>query len=378
MRILLPISAALLLSAAPGQAQDMSGAKSFCSDVPAYALSSDEFPFIERSGDNPSISQSFAASQCIEQIIMPESSAPSGPSTLQAMSDAPLSLQQTGLNTVNLFSSDQPVSNLTQRFSGTQTIHNSIVAGALGALTTISQSGVNTANTIEGTTIELAVQVMETGALQAVDNSLQIGGSIASISQAGDNIANIARAEYAIGVGVQEIGSESAQIVTNRLDLAAGSNIADHIHQSGTNVGNMLIADTVDSVIRRFDGTQVVDNTVILNDGHRPHITQSGNNIANFILAQSVGTISQISTGTQRVYNSVRGPDGREIRHANFEQSQSNYMGASNVVNLMIVGSRNAGQDNDEMEISQQAEFSQTANGTGGQSQSGNVLVINR
>ena len=253
------------------------------------------------------------------------------------------------------------------------------MANALGALTNISQSGSNTANTIDGTTIDLAIQIMGPGAAQSVSNSLHVGGAMGGISQTGDNIANLARAEYAIGVAVQDIFRDSVQIVSNRLDLTAGSTVADGIRQSGTNVGNMLIADKVDSVIRRFDGTQIVDNTVILNDGYRPHIAQSGNNIANFISAQSVGIIQQISTGSQQIDNRVLGPNGEEIRHANFEQTQSNYMGASNVVNLMTVMPANGrGTNNDDMAITQDADFDQTANGTGGQSQSGNVLVVSR
>lgn len=340
--------------------------------LPASALAQ------EISG-NPSLYQEFTASQDIVQTMGEEGAPLTGSPAPGQPSNVPLSLQQTGLNTVNLVDAGQPVGNLTQRFSGTQSINNSIVAGALGALTTISQSGSNSANTIDGTTIDLAVQIMGPGAAQSVNNSLHVGGSMASISQTGDNIANLARAQYAIGVAVQDIYRDSVQIVSNRLDLVEGSRVADGIRQSGTNVGNMLIAEKVDSVIRRFDGTQIVDNTVILNDGYRPHIIQSGNNIANFISAQSVGTIQQISTGTQEIHNRVLGPDGQEIRHANIEQTQSNYMGASNVVNLMLVAPASGGSvNNDDMTITQEAAFDQSANGTGGQSQSGNVLIVNR
>src|SRR5690606_14325729 len=78
--------------------------------LPASAMAQD-------ASGNPSLYQEFTASQDIVQTMGEEgapltrSPAPSQPSNV------PLSLQQTGLNTVNLVDAGQPVDTLTQRFS---------------------------------------------------------------------------------------------------------------------------------------------------------------------------------------------------------------------------------------------------------------------
>ncbi|WP_417583821.1 hypothetical protein [Pelagibacterium sp.] len=287
---------------------------------------------------------------------------------------------QTGSNTANLVDYETAIGSVVQHYHGLQRIDNLIDPGAPGRWGAVSQEGINSANTASGDTINLAIQIMGEGATQSIGNIAAIGGAAESIRQTGTNIANMAEAVHAIGVGIQDIDSSSQQTIVNELALGAGSAIDGEISQTGTNIGNMLLAERVDEVIRRFNGAQAVSNTVILNDGYRPHIVQSGNNIANFIAADSVGTISQISSGTQSVVNSVLGARGEKVTHANFDQSISDDMGASNVINLMIVAppagaSKSGDQD---MVITQDASFNQTSQGSGSPSQSGNVLVVNR
>lgn len=324
------------------------------------------------------IYQKFQADQTISQSMEFEDDdvwyVPYSPSPGNAQ--APYLVQQSGFNAANLVSSDSDIRTVEQVFAGQQRIDNQIISGALDRLTRISQDGSNSVNIVDGTTIELAIQVMDPSGSQLINNHIAVGGNLAGVTQTGINSANMATAIHAIGIGEQKFFEGTEQFVVNHLDLAAKSTVLDYIEQSGTNIGNVLKADRIDSVVRVFEGEQVVENTVILNDGYRPRIVQSGNNIANLIIANEVGSVHQISVGTQRVRNLVLGSNGEEISHPNFDQSEINYMGSSNVINMMVIGQSSS--NNGDMTISQDASFDQNASGGSGQSQTGNMLSINR
>ncbi|WP_332714538.1 hypothetical protein [Pelagibacterium mangrovi] len=306
----------------------------------------------------------------------------SGPPLFPLPEGLTLQLSQSGANAVNILNSDRDLGSVTQLFDGQQGIENSIDAhrsGTLGSLS-ISQSGSNYANMMQGNTISMADQLMTDTSTQQVWNSIWAGGSIDVIAQTGVNIANIAMAEYAIGTAVQNIEEGAIQRVENYIEFDADTAVSGTVNQSGVNIGNVLIADRIDSVTRTFAGEQIVDNTVVLHGSSVPPIEQSGGNIANMVVANNIGTIKQLSVGAQRVINTVIGPDGQPLSHGNISQSDYNYQGASNVVNMMVLRAQQSGSSSPQQPvlIDQQANFPQTGQGVSGQSQSGNVTVINR
>lgn len=323
------------------------------------------------------VTQTFNNRQTIRQTV----SSPPGP-TLQDLTDANAEavpgISQTGENLANVISSDLDFSAVTQYFDGEQSIENSIILGAVGALGAIEQSGTNTAGMATGNTIDLATQYFGRNAVQSVNNYTEVATTLESLSQSGSNTANFATADYAIGTGIQNIEEGAVQRVENTLVLSAGAAIAQFVDQRGENFGNILVADRIDNVVRTFAGEQLVLNTVYLGDGSVPEINQSGNNVANLIIANEIGAIDQISIGTQIVDNRVYDQNGKLVTGPGIHQSESNYQGPSSVVNMAVIGSDSSSGSNGDMSISQDADFPQESSGSSGGTQTGNVVVINR
>jgi len=247
------------------------------------------------------------------QLALQRMSEPQGPALGNEPSQRPfpddltLRMSQAGANAVNILNSDRDLGSVTQLFDGQQGIENSIDAhrsGTFGPIS-ISQSGSNYANMMQGNTISMADQLMSETSTQQVWNSIWAGGSIDMIAQIGVNVANIAMAEYAIGTAEQTIEEGAIQRVDNFIAFDANTVVSGTINQSGVNIGNVLIADRIDTVTRTFAGEQIVDNTVVLHGSSVPPIEQSGGNIANMVVANNIGTIRQLSVGAQRVINTV-------------------------------------------------------------------------
>lgn len=332
---------------------------------------------------DPSFEQFFAQSQQALQAMLaaPGEEGATFPVTVPGSETEFRSVQltQTSLNAVNIVSSNADLNAVVQEFSGQQVIDNRIFSPGPGGdvLYSVDQSGANYANMLRGQTINLADQEMTGNALQIVSNTLAAGGSLADVVQSGINAANIAMADHAIGTADQVIDEGAVQQIINRIELDAGATVSGWIEQNGINFGNVMVAERVDDVTRLFAGDQIVENTVILNGSTVPRISQSGSNIANYFAASSIGTVRQLSIGEQRVTNTVLGPDGEHLSHPNIVQTELNYQGASNVVNLMVLrNSQSASQQ--PVLVEQTAEFEQSASGSSGQSQTGNAIVISR
>lgn len=328
------------------------------------------------------LGQFFSASQqALQRMSQPEG--PDGSEAGSPQETPPLGITQAAVNAVNMINSDLDLGSVWQEFDGRQIIDNTLDArqpGAIGPLT-VNQSGTNLANMMRGNTISMAGQLMTSTSTQEVWNSIWAGGgSVGAIAQTGVNVANVAMAEYAIGTANQDIEEGAVQSVTNYVEFDADATVSDTVTQSGVNIGNVLVADRIDTVTRTFAGDQIVENTVVLNGSSVPPIEQSGGNIANMVVANHIGTIRQISVGNQLVINSVIGPDGRPLSHGNITQSEYNYQGASNVVNMMVLRSQQGGNSAPQQPVlvDQQADFPQTGQGVSGQTQTGNVTVIER
>lgn len=330
----------------------------------------------------PNFEQLFAASQLALQRMSEPGGTEDSVSGPYLEQDAPLQMSQTGINAANVLNSDLDLGSVTQVFDGQQRIQNLIEAHEAGphGPIAIDQSGSNYANMMRGNTINVADQAITQTAMQEVWNQVWAGGAVDSISQTGVNVANIAMAEYAIGTANQDIAEGAVQRITNHITADPNTVISGKITQSGVNIGNVLIAQRIDSVTRSFAGAQIVENTVVLNGPGVPAIEQSGGNIANMIVANYIGSIKQLSIGEQRVINTVLGPDGQPLSDGNIQQTEYNYQGASNVVNMTVLRAhRNSSSSSDQpVAVDQYADFPQTGQGVSGQSQTGNVTVIER
>lgn len=294
----------------------------------------------------------------------------------------PLMLNQTGMNAVNVVNSDLDLGSVYQNFDGRQIVDNVIdVYRPLETVPiSIDQTGANYANMMQGNTISMADQAMLDGARQIVSNSAWTGGSVGNIQQTGTNVANIAMAEFAIDAANQVIGHDVVQKVWNYIEFDADTVVAGTVTQSGGNIGNVLVADRIDHVTREFYGDQIVRNEIVLHGPTVPMITQSGSNIANLVVANHIGAVYQISSGRQLVENIVVDGAGNPIDSGNIEQTELNYQGASNVVNMMVLRAQRQGATDPQqpVAVSQDADFPQAGQGASGQSQTGNVTVIVR
>jgi hypothetical protein len=280
-------------------------------------------------------------------------------------------LRQTGVNTVNSVVYNGDLSLVIQRFHGTQSLTNTLdLAGhAIGGV--VFQGGTNIAGSIKSDTLTLADQLFAADARQLILNSAEFALLTGSIGQRGENIANVAEAEYAIGTAIQTIELGAVQQVDNRLALAAMASVGAHISQYGQNSGNVMKSNTVDSATRVFAGDQIVHNTVTLAELTDGMIEQRGVNIANFIQSSRIGSISQISSGTQVVINEVIGPDGKIVKGDNIIQT------ADNIVNMTVLTPPDGGNDDGILSVEQDADFPQASSGGDG-SQTANSATINR
>ncbi|SMQ71711.1 hypothetical protein SAMN06295905_1956 [Devosia lucknowensis] len=282
-----------------------------------------------------------------------------------------VNLTQLGMNTVNTIVYGGDLDLVVQRFHGTQSLTNSIsLAGhAIGGV--IFQDATNIAGSVSSNTLTVADQLFAADASQLILNSAEFALLTGSIQQRGSNIANVAKAEYAIGTAAQTIELGAEQRIDNRLALAATASVGAFISQYGSNSGNIMISDTVENASRVFAGDQIVHNKVTLAELTDSRIEQHGVNIANFIQSSKIGNISQTSEGTQTVINEVIGPDGRPVRGDNIIQT------SDNIVNLTVLTPPEGGNDNGQLSVDQNANFPQSSSGGGG-SQTGNSVSISR
>ncbi len=318
------------------------------------------------------LSQTYNSEQTISQVARAASELLNQIDALVVSAGPGGAVSQSGLNAANIVQSDGHLANANQFMNGIQRIDN--IADTVVQSDEITQSGTNVTGVLKADTIENAVQYFGSDAVQWVKNAADVSDQIGVINQSGMNAANIAIAEFSIGSGTQILAPGSLQKIKNVVTFdAAGA--AGEINQDGTNLGNIMVSSKVKDVTRIFNGTQVVDNTVYLADANTAPINQSGLNIANFVQADVIGTVTQYTTGgSQNVRNRVIGPDGKEIKAASWLNQES-----TNLVNVMVIGGvTSTGGSDGVINASQTSNYPQTSSGIGPQSQSGNVMAINR
>lgn len=288
-------------------------------------------------------------------------------------------IQQIGGNLTNsVESSATTLRNISQEYTGQQITANEIISRTLSALTALTQESSNVANVVRGTRVQRVDQKFTENALQQGRNIIDVAVLPGSVSQYGLNSANLIYATESIGIGSQDFSEGSTQKVENIAKIrrsGAGGNIL----QKGENLGNIIIADRVDEVVREYSGDQIIINEVSLSSGAIPSgIVQEGVNIANYIEAGSIGKIVQKSTGKQLVTNkvTVTSLDGytREITsHPNLTQTSQNY------VNMIIMKPSSDGNAPMQTSIEQSSTYDQMSSNTNGQSvQVGNSASIER
>lgn len=281
-------------------------------------------------------------------------------------------LSQIGSNAVNTITYGGDLDSVVQRFNGTQSVGNLLALGAVDIYGEISQSGKNVAGSVISNSLEFADQLFGADGRQLVLNSAEIAILYGSVSQSGLNLANYAEAALAIGTAAQNIELGAVQGIDNRLEVAAMSAISAAISQRGENFGNIMISETVDSVTRNFAGDQRVHNVVQLGDGGAGPIVQHGANVANFIMSSRIGSLTQTSIGTQVVINEVFDAQGNPMKGGNISQT------SEDSVNVIILTKPAEGGDSAVIEVAQTADFPQSSNSSGGGSQTGNSLTVNR
>ncbi|SEP97071.1 hypothetical protein SAMN05428969_1344 [Devosia sp. YR412] len=281
-------------------------------------------------------------------------------------------LSQIGSNAINSVVYRGDLRNVVQRFDGTQSVDNRLALGLVDIFGDISQSGKNLAGSTVSNSLEFADQLLGADGQQLVLNSAEIAILYGSVGQSGINMANYAEATLAIGSASQIIELGAVQHVDNRLEVAAMSAVSAAISQRGENFGNIMISETVDSLTRNFAGDQKVHNVVVLGEGEAGSVTQHGTNMANFIMASRIGALEQISVGTQSVVNEVLDAQGNAVTGGGITQT------SDNSVNVIILTQPAEGGDDATILVAQTADFPQSANSSGGGAQTGNALVVDR
>lgn len=287
-------------------------------------------------------------------------------------------IDQSILNAVNLLlSSDTVIENAEQTMLGTQSARNLVAAGAYDNQISVDQTGENLANIIVAEQVNSVRQAFGPGATQEVYNELSgAAAGISGVTQTGRNTANVVLAKVSIGSGEQLFPADTTQMVDNLVALDKGTRLPAGIVQSGTNIGNVLIADDVRDVVRIFNGDQIVRNTVSAADGNTPRgVTQSGLNIANFVSAKTVEGLTQVSDGRQIVENSIEG-----VTLADMSGRVRGYSYSStNIVNLLDIRSSDTPSVGTTINAVQTANQPQRVQSdSGSHTQVGNVSTITR
>jgi len=292
-------------------------------------------------------------------------------------------VNQSILNAANiLMAKDAAVNTARQTMRGNQIARNEIVVDGTGSALITDQIGENLANIITADRVERISQAFGPGATQTVSNDLtSAAAGLAGVTQEGRNTANIVTARLSIGSGEQLFPSDTSQKVENTINLNQPIGPQLDIVQSGTNIGNVLVADEVRNVTRVFSGDQIVRNTVVSHGGDMPtRVTQSGLNIANFVSAKTVDGLTQVSDGNQIVENSVVGMSLADIAGGSENYSYS----STNIINLLEIqsidtprsGRRVGSSTVKARQIANQPQRVQSSNGT--HSQVGNAASISR
>lgn len=287
-------------------------------------------------------------------------------------------VDQSVLNAVNiLLSSGTVVSQANQTFLGEQRAINIMEASEEGGSLAVSQTGENLANIIIVEQVDNVRQAFGPGAIQQVINEISGGtGSLRGISQIGRNTANIVIADVSIGSGEQLFPDETSQEIENTVNLDQAGSMPGRIVQSGTNIGNVLVADEVYNVARVFSGDQIVRNTVNAADGRTPYgVSQSGLNIANFVSANVANGLTQVSDGRQIVENNLEG-----VTLADLENGVPGYTHSStNIVNLLDIRNDRSSRSGDPIVATQRADQEQRVQASDGiHTQVGNAATIER
>ncbi len=333
------------------------------------------------------------------------------PASLETESDigtaAPLvggNVDQLITNALNvLVSKGSVVSNATQISTGSQYATN-LMDGRNATLAdgTLRQMGENLANVITAEQVDSVTQQFGPGAMQDVTNTALLRGNAGSVVQIGRNTANIVEAELSIGLGSQVFPFDSTQQINNFVRISdaaplpaemAGFDVPAttlirmssdaSIWQEGTNMGNILIADEVRDVARVFNGQQIINNHIILDDIGQapPQITQSGINVANFVSASRVSGLTQVSDGVQIVENRVTDGSLADLtaQVPQYTHVAENYV---NVLHIRAPGNPSGGTLtvlDATVSASQEARIPQSSvSGNGRQVQVGNAATVER
>ncbi|MEX3313498.1 hypothetical protein [Sulfitobacter sp. PS-8MA] len=288
------------------------------------------------------------------------------------------SVDQSILNAANILLSKQTsIQSARQVMVGTQGAENIISTGNTEYHAVTAQIGENLANIVMAFEVNEISQAFGPGATQSVYNELSgTAAGLIDVTQVGRNTANIVEATLSIGTGEQLFPSGTTQTIHNVVSLDHAGTSARPINQSGTNIGNVLVADEVRNVMRVFSGDQIVRNSVTSEDGNTPSgITQSGVNIANFVSARHASGLKQISDGRQLVVNEVEGMTLEEINR----NAAGNTFSSSNIVNLLEIQSLDKPETGSAITASQRANQTQTVDvNQGVHSQVGNAASISR
>lgn len=305
-----------------------------------------------------------------------------GPATLmegeQTNPNLTRAIDQSILNAVNLLlATETVVESVDQTMLGNQIARNVVIAADGGSAVVTTQTGENIANVVIVDQVDAVRQAFGPGALQSVYNEVTSpSAALNGVTQTGRNTANVVLATVSIGSGEQFFPSDTAQSVENMVDLNLADNLRDGITQSGTNIGNVLIADDVRDVARIFSGTQIVLNTVTSLDGNTPEgVNQSGLNIANFVSAINVQGLTQVSDGRQSVENRIEG-----VTLAEMSQVIPGYTHSStNIVNLIEIRGNDTPATGSTINATQSANQTQTVqSNVGTHNQVGNAASISR
>lgn len=287
-------------------------------------------------------------------------------------------VDQSILNAVNLLlATEAVVENVDQTMLGNQIARNVLLATQTGSPFVTDQIGENIANIVIADQVDAVRQAFGPGATQSVYNEVTSpAADLAGVAQTGRNTANVVLATVSIGSGEQLFPSDTTQRIENMVGLDQAVNLHDEITQSGTNIGNVLIADEVRDVARIFSGTQIVLNTVTSQDGNTPvGINQRGLNIANFVSAKNVQGLTQVSDGRQIVENRIEGVTLKEM-----SENIAGYTHSStNIVNLLEIQATDTPKSGGTINATQTANQSQTVQSNlGTHSQVGNAASISR
>jgi hypothetical protein len=232
----------------------------------------------------------------IEQV------ATTGQTVLNLTSAGTASVDQSGINTLNMVDLANTTLNVvTQTVDASQRITNDITAARV---INSNQEARNVANLVRAAKVGTIVQDFESGSEQIAKNLVNVSDGVDGLTQTASNLLNVVEVTGVVEIIGQSFEGGTKQVARNEISGGETPGAVRNVAQDAVNIVNFIKATDVGTIKRLAAGDQLAKNHITTN-GNFERISQSALNVVNYAQVDNVGSLEQHATGSQKTYNIV-------------------------------------------------------------------------